>query len=104
DAKSARAGCAPLSLHDALPISAASLSAFRLASPFSKSLPTITSMSMKMHITFEMKVCSPSIVQFTRVASPAGARSNRIVLVEARSEEHTSELQSRENLVCRLLL
>src|SRR5690606_39299442 len=26
------------------------------------------------------------------------------LLVEARSEEHTSELQSRENLVCRLLL
>src|SRR5690606_40246586 len=24
--------------------------------------------------------------------------------IEARSEEHTSELQSRENLVCRLLL
>src|SRR5690606_41945843 len=27
-----------------------------------------------------------------------------VPLVEARSEEHTSELQSRENLVCRLLL
>src|SRR5436309_14982884 len=27
-----------------------------------------------------------------------------IKLVEYRSEEHTSELQSRENLVCRLLL
>src|SRR5690606_41238780 len=27
-----------------------------------------------------------------------------IVSVSARSEEHTSELQSRENLVCRLLL
>src|SRR5690606_39479676 len=27
-----------------------------------------------------------------------------IVRVERRSEEHTSELQSRENLVCRLLL
>src|SRR5690606_39306113 len=26
------------------------------------------------------------------------------LLVELRSEEHTSELQSRENLVCRLLL
>src|SRR5690606_41985815 len=26
------------------------------------------------------------------------------VAVQARSEEHTSELQSRENLVCRLLL
>src|SRR5690606_39902774 len=29
---------------------------------------------------------------------------NRHVLYEARSEAHTSELQSRENLVCRLLL
>src|SRR5690606_41282586 len=28
----------------------------------------------------------------------------RLPIVEARSEEHTSELQSRENLVCRLLL
>src|SRR5690606_42144380 len=28
----------------------------------------------------------------------------KIKLVTARSEEHTSELQSRENLVCRLLL
>src|SRR5690606_40867056 len=26
------------------------------------------------------------------------------ILIDARSEEHTSELQSRENLVCRLLL
>src|SRR5690606_40665102 len=28
----------------------------------------------------------------------------RITMAEGRSEEHTSELQSRENLVCRLLL
>src|SRR5690606_41704390 len=28
----------------------------------------------------------------------------RVVLLDERSEEHTSELQSRENLVCRLLL
>src|SRR5436309_12543294 len=35
-----------------------------------------------------------------RIASAARA-SGRIVM---RSEEHTSELQSRENLVCRLLL
>src|SRR5690606_41012480 len=27
-----------------------------------------------------------------------------LILMSARSEEHTSELQSRENLVCRLLL
>src|SRR5690606_40560236 len=29
---------------------------------------------------------------------------NTLVAVKDRSEEHTSELQSRENLVCRLLL
>src|SRR5215475_6012504 len=34
----------------------------------------------------------------TRASSPMAARTRR------RSEEHTSELQSRENLVCRLLL
>src|SRR5690606_39360750 len=30
--------------------------------------------------------------------------SHRAVMFGARSEEHTSELQSRENIVCRLLL
>src|SRR5690606_41801926 len=30
--------------------------------------------------------------------------SNEISIKDIRSEEHTSELQSRENLVCRLLL
>src|SRR5690606_41425985 len=29
---------------------------------------------------------------------------NRMLFIPMRSEEHTSELQSRENLVCRLLL
>src|SRR5690606_40822627 len=32
------------------------------------------------------------------------ASSSRTLAYAARSEEHTSELQSRENLVCRLLL
>src|SRR5690606_41160522 len=36
-----------------------------------------------------------------RAADGAGPRDG---LVALRSEEHTSELQSRENLVCRLLL
>src|SRR5690606_40974230 len=34
----------------------------------------------------------------------AGGRMHRAAIMRARSEEHTSELQSRENLVCRLLL
>src|SRR5690606_40104295 len=39
-------------------------------------------------------------------ASPAKitASSYRPICIKRRSEEHTSELQSRENLVCRLLL
>src|SRR5690606_42029565 len=39
-------------------------------------------------------------------AAVAGRDDRRILnaLRDARSEEHTSELQSRENLVCRLLL
>src|SRR5690606_40604374 len=32
------------------------------------------------------------------------AAARLVVLADGRSEEHTSELQSRENLVCRLLL
>src|SRR3712207_8372333 len=42
-----------------------------------------------------------------RQASAAGFRNNRaghIADLQARSEEHTSELQSRQYLVCRLLL
>src|SRR3712207_7579751 len=34
----------------------------------------------------------------------AGLRKNGVFSVSARSEEHTSELQSRQYLVCRLLL
>src|SRR3712207_6878036 len=38
------------------------------------------------------------------VGSSAGSKPTRIHLSSARSEEHTSELQSRQYLVCRLLL
>src|SRR5690606_42062610 len=37
-------------------------------------------------------------------ASISGASAGRATCRIVRSEEHTSELQSRENLVCRLLL
>src|SRR5690606_41947287 len=39
-----------------------------------------------------------------RHRSPAGTFVGLMTSDVARSEEHTSELQSRENLVCRLLL
>src|SRR3712207_8116856 len=37
-------------------------------------------------------------------AALLGRAGHRVTLLEARSEEHTSELQSRQYLVCRLLL
>src|SRR5690606_40659162 len=56
------------------------------------------------------RVSEPHTLRF----NSAGARvrpgaqittmGENLVFVAARSEEHTSELQSRENLVCRLLL
>src|SRR5690606_39302794 len=38
------------------------------------------------------------------ITSSKKLTSEQLPFVEIRSEEHTSELQSRENLVCRLLL
>src|SRR5690606_41037347 len=40
----------------------------------------------------------------SRISRRIGAISESATLAADRSEEHTSELQSRENLVCRLLL
>src|SRR5690606_41996173 len=42
--------------------------------------------------------------QYPQAAIDAGAQGTIRVRFVVRSEEHTSELQSRENLVCRLLL
>src|SRR3712207_6890847 len=43
-------------------------------------------------------------VRHARRSSRALLRSGRVLEVSPRSEEHTSELQSRQYLVCRLLL
>src|SRR5690606_41922226 len=85
----------PLSLHDALPI----LIYYRLkivdndgATTFSK----IVSIEYQGSLAFSI---SPN-----PATNKIIVRGNNITRVEIRSEEHTSELQSRENLVCRLLL
>src|SRR3712207_8915337 len=68
-----------LSLHDALPISAACFEVPRSPSKSSTKLLSIFSTS-------------------------SGSRRTKRSDVVPRSEEHTSELQSRQYLVCRLLL
>src|SRR5690606_41846060 len=82
-----------LSLHDALPIS----------------LNTITSAVMVQITTVSMngsrRATIPSRTGWSvRAAECAMAAEPAPASFEKRSEEHTSELQSRENLVCRLLL
>src|SRR3712207_8988812 len=81
-----------LSLHDALPIS-----------------PTRRARLSPHHVRFARRADTPAVGRARAEVLPlarsrrkdAGARR---VLQEARSEEHTSELQSRQYLVCRLLL
>src|SRR5690606_41830251 len=101
---SAAPGIVPLSLHDALPILPEATS--------SRSVWTSCAMRRLLSPSATMlKDCSSGIPDFSMVAS---WRLNRVMSgdailppgwdgADARSEEHTSELQSRENLVCRLL-
>src|SRR5947209_15590879 len=76
-----------LSLHDALPI-CRSMSA--------KCRPVVG--SSRMYSVRPVSRLDSSSASFTRCASPPDS------VVALRSEEHTSELQSRQYLVCRLLL
>src|SRR5204863_6930310 len=48
------------------------------------------------------RVCKQAIEQYQQVAAQTYAEAS--FEMNARSEEHTSELQSRRDLVCRLLL
>src|SRR5690606_39724302 len=67
---------------------------------------------VKRRPVYSPKCCAATVQEVTLVQrrqvtvrrrlSPAARRAE--LLDAARSEEHTSELQSRENLVCRLLL
>src|SRR5690606_39596648 len=76
----------PLSLHDALPILA----------PWARDRRTS-------RVT--LASTSPAAPPLCSTAISRGHWKKMVVSpVSSRSEEHTSELQSRENLVCRLLL
>src|SRR5439155_14645954 len=78
-------------LHDALPILASTT-----PTPMILTRTTATTSST----TGRIGCASPPRASLPR-ASPAGSNSRT---AECRSEEHTSELQSRGHLVCRLLL
>src|SRR5699024_12797215 len=81
-----------LSLHDALPISTASI--MTLAWPSSSDITPVSWDSRS------LARCDFS----SRLSLPAVSGSRLSSKNSVRSEEHTSELQSRFDLVCRLLL
>src|SRR5207244_8439503 len=92
----------PLSLHDALPI-------------FSATLNTLGTQSLTATDTATSTITGSATVTVNPVAptnlTATAVSSNQINLTwqdnssnETRSEEHTSELQSPDHLVCRLLL
>src|SRR3712207_7640986 len=80
----------PLPLHAPLPIWAVATSAAARRS----SAGTITSRSAR------LSTATPT----ASAADPTRSRTSSGTASRARSEEHTSELQSRQYLVCRLLL
>src|SRR2546430_9093708 len=80
----------PLPLHDALPIwerGACGNTGCRF-----KKIPSLD----------HLRCRSNDLV--IRLARTAGRSRRPIITTSARSEEHTSELQSQSNIVCRLLL
>src|SRR5690606_41035465 len=83
----------PLSLHDALPIWRRCL-AHRT---------TVVVAAAGALLAAALTAVLPLIVRHVVDETTSGAASV-LPWALARSEEHTSELQSRENLVCRLLL
>src|SRR5690606_41771729 len=94
----------PLSLHDALPILVFKMGKISVllipgiigATITCVGIPSSDSVSNAFNFVFTDEVLGSKTLR----------KSSLIVgmLNETRSEEHTSELQSRENLVCRLLL
>src|SRR5690606_41921172 len=84
----------PLSLHDALPIFHFQL--LQVTQAAVDELRRTARRPGRIILHFEQSRLHPSRLSVKR---NAGSRNP-----SARSEEHTSELQSRENLVCRLLL
>src|SRR5438034_7184832 len=79
-----------LSLHDALPISSRLWNCFTRVSPERSSCTSAAAISLR-------SSCSICSVMRSNV-------SNTLLSPIERSEEHTSELQSHSDLVCRLLL
>src|SRR5690606_40858219 len=91
-----------LSLHDALPILSLMTDSKCTAASWISDAYSATFSSLSLLRLFSARILEKPITVLS------GVRSSWLIFEMnsdlTRSEEHTSELQSRENLVCRLLL
>src|SRR5262249_59399851 len=87
----------PLSLHDALPICRARALRVRERRPCARARGARSGRARRGRAAARLRRLLPRL-------APARPRAVRAGTARARSEEHTSELQSLTNLLCRLLL
>src|SRR5690606_41583060 len=93
-----------LSLHDALPISTLAMAGLVQADTGVFGLVHWQTVVFARWLRLRQVSPGRSAGFWAWVDSQRGRRLHDTRLLDSRSEEHTSELQSRENLVCRLLL
>src|SRR5690606_41823625 len=92
----------PLPLHDALPISDCRIVLLTVSDAEDDVVAALRAGADG----YLLKDMEPEelLVRIRQAAEGRMVVSEQLAATLARSEEHTSELQSRENLVCRLLL
>src|SRR5699024_12652927 len=93
-----------LSLHDALPISSAVLLGVMPAWAISATTSCSAETTVALLPWESLTVTTCNWLEVTAITPKSTARLAASVPYLGRSEEHTSELQSRFDLVCRLLL
>src|SRR5207302_11394123 len=94
----------PISLHDALPISFGAdsvLSDSMMATVIAARLAKTRVVTVLNQLRLESSRRTPQVAASMISAGTVSIGAALWNLSDARSEEHTSELQSRENLVCR---
>src|SRR5690606_41637965 len=100
----ARPAIYTLSLHDALPILACSVVRIQTCQEFYQTgvhqEPRLRSVAENIQAAFKSRICHRGEVDMGGDVLQAGVKQRVGMRMVPRSEEHTSELQSRENLVC----
>src|SRR5690606_40594682 len=97
-------GCGTLSLHAALPIFPPGVEAVVIDDDQVDGTVGLFKILKGLVSVFAPRLLRRGCGSWGGFRGAQGSRAHDVQFDSQRSEEHTSELQSRENLVCRLLL